>query len=48
MNLPGAGDCQTYPWVPADAQGNSPLTGEGAGNDEKTFSIREIEVFLVE
>lgn len=36
--------------VGADAQGNSRLTGDGAGklDNQKTFKVEEIEVFLIE
>lgn len=36
-------------WVPTDEEGNSMLTGDGAGvqDNKKRFTIEEIEVFLI-
>jgi len=55
MNRDKGGNCFTNEAcnglyrIPTDSEGNSILTGEGSGykTDEKKFTIRELEVFLV-
>ncbi len=54
MNAPGncksfTKGCNDYYNVPADAQGNSILTGDGEGkdDDEKTFTLAAIETWAV-
>ena len=55
MNEFGKGYCYTNEegWgkyrIPVDMHGNSVLTGEGAGQgDKKRFTVKEVEVFLVQ
>jgi len=53
MNQDKGGSCWTneagYYGIPRDSEGNSVLTGEGSDtkSDGKSFTIRELEVFLV-